>query len=166
MKFFQIQIQKELCIKREEKPRITITGQNGNNSYSQSLDLASTGPSDKNAALRQLWARKKLSFLSDFNTAYGENGNKEEIVNLGMRYNLLTAHTSFVAVHEVVRNPEAQSRDIRQPLSLPAGVSEFAVGGGMLNAPEPEFYLLILMAFLIVLSAALKQMRRSAENRS
>ena len=146
--------------------RITITGQNGNNSYSQSLDLASIEPSDKNAALRQLWARKKLFFLSDFNTAYGDDGNKEEIINLGMQYNLLTAHTSFVAVHEVVRNPEAQSRDIRQPLPLPAGVSEFAVGGGMQNAPEPEFYLLILMAFLIILFAALKKIRRSAENRS
>ncbi len=73
---------------------------------------------------------KNFPFYQIFNTAYGENGNKEEIVNLGMRYNLLTAHTSFVAVHEVVRNPEAQSRDIRQPLSLPAGVSEFAVGAG------------------------------------
>jgi Ca-activated chloride channel family protein len=144
--------------------RITVTGQNGIIKYSQSVDLAGIEPSDKNAALKQLWARKKLTILSDFNTQYGDTGNKEEIVNLGIKYNLLTAHTSFVAVHEVVRNPEAKSQDITQPLPLPAGVSEFAVGGGMQNAPEPEFYLLLIMAALIIMVAALRKICRPAKN--
>jgi Ca-activated chloride channel family protein len=145
--------------------KITVTGQNGIHKYSQVFDLAATEPSDKNAALRQLWARKKLFFLSDFNTPHQDSGNKEDIVKLGIKYNLLTAHTSFVAVHEVVRNPEAQSRDITQPLPLPAGVSDFAVGGGMQNAPEPEFYLLLLMAVLIIMAEAFRKIHRPAKNK-
>lgn len=144
--------------------RITVTGQNGNHKYSQGFDLAGIEPSGKNAALKQLWARKKLFFLSDFNTLYGDTDNRKEIVNLGIKYNLLTAHTSFVAVHEVVRNPEARSRDITQPLPLPAGVSEFAVGGGMQNTPEPEFYLLLLMTVLIILFEAFRKIRKPVKN--
>jgi len=144
--------------------RITVTGQNGINKYSQSFDLAGIEPSDKNAALKQLWARKKLFFLSDFNTPYGDTDNKDKIINIGIKYNLLTAHTSFVAVHEVVHNPEAKSHDITQPLPLPAGVSEFAVGGGMQNAPEPEFYLLLIMAALIIMVATLRKICRPVKN--
>jgi Ca-activated chloride channel family protein len=137
--------------------KMTITGQNGKNKFSQTFNVADSAPSDKNSALRQLWARKKLTNLSDFNTQHGGTENKDEIVNLGIKYNLLTAHTSFIAVYEVVRNPEANSQDVTQPLPLPSGVSNFAVGGGMQNAPEPEFYLLLIMATLIIMVAALRK---------
>ncbi|MBP1710870.1 MAG: motif-containing protein, putative exosortase substrate [Deltaproteobacteria bacterium] len=137
--------------------KMTITGQNGKNKFSQTFNVADSAPSDKNSALRQLWARKKLTNLSDFNTQHGGTENKEEIVNLGIKYNLLTAHTSFIAVYEVVRNPETKSQNVTQPLPLPSGVSNFAVGGGMQNAPEPEFYLLLIMATLIIMVAALRK---------
>ncbi|MHB8138605.1 MAG: VIT and vWA domain-containing protein [Smithellaceae bacterium] len=144
--------------------QITVTGQNGKKTFSQTFDVVGVTPSDKNAALRQLWARKMLTDLSDFNTQYGGTDNKEEIVNLGIKYNLLTAHTSFIAVYEVVRNPEAASRDVTQPLPLPSGVSDFAVGGGMQNTPEPEFYFLLLMAGLIIVAAAVRTRRRRIKN--
>ncbi len=146
--------------------RITITGQSGKNIFSQIFDVADVASTDKNAALKQLWARKKLAMLSDFDTQHGGEDNKDEIVNLGIKYNLLTAHTSFIAVHEVVRNPEAVSHDVTQPLPLPAGVSNFAVGSGMRNTPEPEFYLLLLMTALIILIFAVWTKRRLANSRT
>ena len=139
---------------------ITVTGTSGENKFLQTFDVAGVAPSEINAALRQLWARKMLTDLSDFDTYCGATDNKEKIVNLGIKYNLLTAHTSFIAVHEIVRNPEAQSQDVTQPLPLPSGVSNFAVGGGMLNTPEPEFYLLMIMAALIISGSAFKTKRR------
>lgn len=139
--------------------KITVTGQNGKNKFAQSFNVSEVAPSDKNSALRQLWARKKLADLSDFGALSGA-ANKDEIVNLGIKYNLLTAHTSFVAVHELVRNPEAPSQDVTQPLPLPAGVSNYAVGGGMQNTPEPEFYFLLMMAALILAITAWRAKHR------
>lgn len=145
--------------------KITISGQSGKNPFSQTFRVADVEPSDKNSALRQLWARKKLAELSDFNTLRGGMDNKDAIVNLGVKYNLLTEHTSFVAVHEIVRNPEGQSRDVAQPLPLPSGVSNFAVGGGMQNTPEPEFYLLAAMAVLIAWFVSRRNRRRPSTGR-
>ena len=142
--------------------KITVTGQNGNNKFAQSFNVSEVAPSDKNSALRQLWARKKLADLSDFGALSGA-ANKDEIVNLGIKYNLLTAHTSFVAVHELVRNPEAPSQDVTQPLPLPAGVSNYAVGGGMQNTPEPEFYFLLMITAFILLAAAYQAKRRKTK---
>ena len=144
--------------------KITVTGQNSGNNFSRTFQVDDVAPSNKNSALRQLWARKKLTDLSDFG-ALSSADNKDTIVNLGIKYNLLTAHTSFVAVHEIVRNPETKSEDVTQPLPLPAGVSNYAVGGGMQNTPEPEFYFLLLMTASIVAAAAYRAKRRAAPGR-
>jgi Ca-activated chloride channel homolog len=119
-----------------------------------------TEPAEVNSALRQLWARKKIVGLSDFNFSGGDSEKKTEITNLGLKYNLLTAYTSFIAVHEIVRNPEAKSQDVNQPLPLPAGVSDLAVGGGVLNTPEPEFYYLIIFMVMLMTALAIKRKRK------
>mgnify|MGYP000305439650 FL=1 len=59
---------------------------------------------------------------------------REAIVELGLQYSLLTRHTSFVAVDETVRNTTGDASDVKQPLPLPSGVSNLAVGRPM---PEP-----------------------------
>jgi Ca-activated chloride channel family protein len=62
----------------------------------------------------------------------------KEIKQLGLDYNLLTEFTSFVAIDSLPRNVGDQSTTIRQPLPLPQGVSDLAVGGGrMLHAMSP-----------------------------
>ena len=98
--------------------------------------------------MRYLWARTRISRLSDFNFN-GESEKKDEIVSLGLTYNLLTAHTSFIAVSEVLRNP-GDSEDVDQPLALPLHVSNMAVG--MASVPEPELALLLALA-AVMLSA-------------
>jgi Ca-activated chloride channel homolog len=49
---------------------------------------------------------------------------------LGLAYNLLTAYTSFVAIDAQVRLQDGQAVTVKQPLPLPQGVSEYAVGKG------------------------------------
>jgi Ca-activated chloride channel family protein len=59
-----------------------------------------------------------------------------EITALGLAYGLLTRYTSFVAVHELVRRTTEGADDVDQPLPLPAGVSDRAVG--VTSGAEPE----------------------------
>jgi len=66
----------------------------------------------------------------------------KEVTDLGLAYNLLTAYTSFVAVDSRVRNSGDKPETVNQPLPLPEGVSDHAVGGsGMVKtmalAPPP-----------------------------
>jgi Ca-activated chloride channel family protein len=72
--------------------------------------------------------------------------NRDAIVDLGLRYSLLTQYTSFVAVDETGVNPDADATDVKQPLPLPQGVSELALAQPV---PEPELgWLMLLLAGL------------------
>jgi Ca-activated chloride channel family protein len=53
------------------------------------------------------------------------------VTQLGLVYNLLTAYTSFVAIDTEARLVDGQAVTIKQPLPLPEGVSDYAVGRGM-----------------------------------
>ena len=64
-----------------------------------------------------------------------------------MKYHLLTNYTSFLAVDQVVRNPHpADSQTVKQPLPMPQGVSDLAVGEFVPTSPEPELIALVGIA--------------------
>lgn len=128
---------------------IAISGRNGQGVYTRTFDLSKVKPAQENVVLRYLWARERLARLTVFG---GEQRNQDAITQLGLQYNLLTAYTSFVAVDEVVRNQGGQGDDVTQPLPLPQGVSEYAVGAspGATQVPEPEFWLLLALGVLAV----------------
>ncbi len=131
--------------------RIEVRGISGGGEYVQSFDVSKRGSLGDNRALRYLWARKRIARLSDFNFGQRDDEHKAEITNLGLTYNLLTAHTSFVAVQKVIRNPEGNAKDVDQPLPLPLHVTNLAVGGSISSVPEPELYLMLLLLFLVFL---------------
>ena len=137
--------------------RIVISGVNGAGIYNKSFALAEVQADDKNAGLRALWARKRLTQLSDYGNGEDEE-QKTAVTNLGLTYNLLTAHTSFVAVDEVVRNVSGAGQEAKQPLPLPQGVSNLAVSG--YRTPEPDFWLLALAALLTLWHLARKGQAR------
>jgi Ca-activated chloride channel family protein len=85
-----------------------------------------------NSALRYLWARHRIALLSDYNRLWRQDERVKEVTRLGLNYNLLTAYTSFVAVDTQVRLKGGEAVTIKQPLPLPQGVSDYAVGGGSL----------------------------------
>jgi len=59
------------------------------------------------------------------------------LTDLGLRYNLLTACTSFVAVDSEARNAGGTPAMVKQPLPLPQGVSDSAVGGAVMKSYLP-----------------------------
>ncbi|MCU0445213.1 MAG: LysM peptidoglycan-binding domain-containing protein [Microscillaceae bacterium] len=109
--------------------KITLTGLSGNQIYTQSIALADAD-TDNNQAIRYLWARKKIQLLDDYTKSFAyDSQNKklaEEVTNLGLKYNLLTQYTSFIAIDPTVRNTQGTTT-VQQPLPLPEGVSNYAL---------------------------------------
>ena len=100
-------------------------------SYSDEIRVTSAKPESINAALPYLWARQRIVLLSDYNLLRQNDARIAEVTNLGLSYNLLTAYTSFIAVDSEVRNRDGRTTTVNQPLPLPEGVSDHAVGGVM-----------------------------------
>ncbi|MFC1452234.1 VIT domain-containing protein [Verrucomicrobiota bacterium] len=157
------------------KGAITIKGTGGSGDYAQGFDVSETDPLPENRPLRYLWARNRVAELSDFNFQLQDDEAVREITSLGLTYDLLTRYTSFVAVHDVIRNPDGGGKDVTQPLPLPKGVSNLAVGGDQgagpqvscpavsspaTEVPEPELYILLLL--LVAAIAARRMLRRRA----
>lgn len=110
--------------------KIILTGKSGNGHYSEELTVDAQKISAENSALKYLWARKRIQMLDDYSKAGGADQKlKEEITGLGLKYNLLTAYTSFVAIDSEIRNKTGQAETVKQPLPLPEGVNNNAVGG-------------------------------------
>ena len=106
---------------------IVIEGQSASGPYQQVLTVSGQASRDA-SALRYLWARSRIDGLMDKeHLGYG-NSYKEQITELGLKYSLLTPYTSFVAVDHTVRNQGGESTSVTQPLPMPQGVSDLAVG--------------------------------------
>ncbi len=136
--------------KGKPKGKIIITGRSGNKDYKQEINVSQFANYQKegNQALPYLWARTKIRLLDDYNklaVGYSYSANTDQMQNminnnpenaeriktvttLGLKYNLLTAYTSFVAVDEEVRNKDGKNTKVQQVLPLPKGVSNNAIG--------------------------------------
>jgi Ca-activated chloride channel family protein len=108
--------------------KITLSGITGNGRYRDVIDVHKVEPLKGNSALRYLWARHRIAMLSDYNKLRPNDKRIQEVTELGLTYNLLTAYTSFVAVDTQVRNQTGNVTTVKQPLPLPQGVSDYAVG--------------------------------------
>ncbi len=142
------------------KGKIQINGYQGESNYSNSIDLSTLESTDSNQAIRYLWARHRIAELGDYNKYASNSKRKAEITQLGLTYNLLTAHTSFIAVDEVKVNPQGKSHKLKQPLPLPKGVSNLAVGGIVATAPEPGVMSLLIIGMLIFFISLIKNRQR------
>ena len=109
---------------------VTLTGKVGRKPWRQTFDLSKVQADSANAALRYLWARERIKGLDYLVSGYeNENDpNAKKILALGLKYNLMTNYTSFIAIDEVVANKDGQQTTVKQPLPLPEGVSDAAVG--------------------------------------
>ena len=116
---------------------IKINGIAGGGKYSEKLKIENYKPSQDNAALKYIWARHRITILSDYNKLRNDDKRVKEVTDLGLNYNLLTAYTSFVAVDNEVRNIDGKLTTVKQPLPLPEGVSDYAVGGNANYAAAP-----------------------------
>lgn len=135
----------------QPKGIIQIKGISGTKPCTLKLNLDSV-TTKGNQALRYLWARNRIKYYSDYDQYYESSSqfdfssnqvteNQEKaITDLGLKYNLLTQYTSFIAVDSLIRNKTGKLQTVTQPLPLPQGVSNYAVSEtgslGMLNGTK------------------------------
>ena len=95
--------------KGSPKGKITITGLSGNKKYTKTIRVGKA-TLDNNQAIRYLWARERIKLEDDYRRYYGADRQKhiKEITRLGLKYNLLTQYTSFIAISPEVRNKEGK----------------------------------------------------------
>jgi Ca-activated chloride channel family protein len=139
---------------------IELRGQTGRGDYVTSLDVGGVQPDEANRALRYLWARSRIAELSDYGSRDISTDRVKEVTALGVKYNLLTRYTSFIAVLEEVRNPDGSAKNVNQPLPLPLGVSDLAVGEDTEAGSEPELVWLTLASLVLGLVMLMRSRRR------
>lgn len=132
---------------------IELMGRTGRGDYATTLDVSAVHPDEGNRALRYLWARTRIAELSDFGFGAITDERVRQITDLGLKYNLLTRYTSFIAVREKIVNPNGDGTDVDQPLPVPIGVSDMAIGS------EPELVWLLLACIVIVGIAIIRRWR-------
>ena len=103
-----------------------LKGFTGRKRWNAKIDISNFTPDDKNAALRYLWARKSIQMLDDYGSI-NSSIDKEKVTKLGLKYNLLTNYTSFIAIEEISTN-NGELKTVKQALPLPLNVSNSAVG--------------------------------------
>jgi Ca-activated chloride channel homolog len=107
---------------------IRLKGRSGERRFEDTIKVADCRPLSENSALRYLWARSRIAQLSDYNGIQPDQDRERQITDLGLNYHLLTAYTSFVAIDTEVRRKDGEVTTVKQPLPLPEGVSDYAVG--------------------------------------
>jgi Ca-activated chloride channel homolog len=138
---------------------VEISGQTGRGRYQTSIAVVPQSSDARQAALRHLWARTWIANLSDFGSSAPSEARVAEITSLGLTYGLLTRYTSFIAVHEIVRRTAEGADDVDQPLPLPAGVSDRAVG--VTSGVEPELVWMSVIVLAVFGWAWLLRVKRS-----
>ena len=136
---------------------IEISGKTGRGAYHASIPVSLANVHVSHGALRYLWARTRIADRSDFGSSTPTDERVAEITSLGLAYNLLTRYTSFVAVQEIVRT-SGSADDVDQPLPLPAGVSDLAVG--ITAGPEPNMVWVASIVVALLGGGTLLRMRR------
>jgi Ca-activated chloride channel family protein len=136
---------------------IDITGRTGRGAYRTTIPVSSESVDGRHGALRYLWARTRIADLSDFGPAAPREDRVAAITDLGLTYGLLTRYTSFVAVQEIVRTKES-AEGVDQPLPLPEGVSDHAVG--VTQGPEPGIVWMCALAAALLGWIQLRTWRR------
>lgn len=145
----------------EPTGRIHVTGRSGDTDWSADVVVATAARLQLPGLVGRLWARQRIAELSDMQELKLDEARKAEVTQLGLRYNLLTKYTSFVAVDEVVRRlPTDPLRTVAQPSLLPEGVSNLAVGGDVATSPEPATVLLLGSATFCVGASLLRRWRK------
>ncbi len=148
--------------KGEPSGTIRVSGKTGNEDYVQEIPVENTCIDTEGEAVRYLWARTRLDRLAGYGSVRNDASVKEEITRIGLDYNMTTPYTSFVAVVDVVRNPDGESKDVDQALPLPLHVTGLAVGGGYTAYSEPEE---VLLAMVLAGAAGLGVLRSRKRKR-
>jgi Ca-activated chloride channel family protein len=113
---------------------IKLKGINAAGAFEREIPVTFGASDSGNAVLASQWARAKVDDLMMRDMQGMQQGQvddalNQEIIGLGLAYNLLTQFTSFVAVEELRITEGGKPRTIRVPVEMPQGVSYSGVFG-------------------------------------
>ncbi|MCG8908341.1 VIT domain-containing protein [Pseudomonas sp. DP-17] len=135
--------------KGEPRGELRLEAHAADGPFQVRLPISAGNLTDNGGALAHLWARQRLASLIDQEALDGGYEFSSQILDLGLKYQLLTPYTSFIAVDQQVRNPDPQaSKAVDQPLPMPQGVSNNAIGSTVPGTPEPGVWGMLLLAAL------------------
>ena len=139
---------------------IRLKGRSGNGIFRAVHRVTPEDMSKESSVLKYLWARDKIRILSDYNSIDNDEDLVEEITDLGLKYNLLTDYTSFIAVDHKRKNSinddldmSFKATDSQKPVSISSKYS----GGSSGAVPEPEEWLLIIALSLTAIFVAYRK---------
>ncbi len=107
---------------------IKLRGKTADQTLSVNIPIEQFGIMDNSPAVKYLFARNQLKMLETYsNLGFSgfyltESPFEELITELGMKYNLLTEYTSFVAVDYEIRNETGEYQRVHQRLPVPEGM--------------------------------------------
>jgi len=115
---------------------ITLKGNTGEGPFERKIEVSFPAERPEDEVLAPLWVRAKVAHLMGKDLAGIQQGKpdpavKEEILGLGLRFDLLTQFTSFVAVEHVKITTGGQARLVPVPVEMPEGVDYEGVFGPM-----------------------------------
>lgn len=113
---------------------ITLKGRTVEGRFERPIVVHLPNEQPEHAVLASQWARAKVDDLMMRDYAGAQHGNmdpalKQQVIDLGLEYHLLTQFTSFVAVEELHITEGGVPRTIRVPVEMPQGVSYQGVFG-------------------------------------
>ena len=102
---------------------VEVTGMLGNKPYARTIPIAlASQPGD--AVLGTLWARRRIETLTDATESGAPADQQAQIVDLALKFKLITAYTSFVAVEKQLKvDTNIPLAQMLVPNELPEGVS-------------------------------------------
>lgn len=108
---------------------IKVSGKVRGKPVTQSIPVVFPAVQSENDVIATLWARTKISYLSD-EMYHGTDPDIEgEITEIALRYKIMSQYTSFVAVSEEIRNVDGKLVRVDVPIPMPEGVSYEGVFG-------------------------------------
>jgi len=119
---------------------IKLRGKTANQSLSVNIPVEQFGIMDNSPATKYLFARNQLKLIETYDKLGSRNHYSAQslfedvITEIGMKYNLLTEFTSFVAIDYEIRNETGQYEKVHQRFPLPEGMTgsaNYASGFGV-----------------------------------
>lgn len=113
---------------------IRLRGKMAGRDFVREIPVDFSNSQTQHDVLATLWARTRIDDLMSQDFKGAQQGNmqedvKQNIIQLGLSYRLMTQFTSFVAVEEMIVTDGGQPRRIDVPVEVPEGVNRGTVFG-------------------------------------
>lgn len=115
---------------------VRLTGRTRGQYFSREIPVVLPERESSNEVVATLWARNRVESLMSEDYAGTQSGKpiqeiRDAIVDLALKYRLMTQFTSFVAVDERVVTEGGVTRTVQVPIEMPDRVSHEGIKGGM-----------------------------------